>query len=322
MKFWTSLPGLSRWPPVSFSVPGANWQEHLVAADFQRIAVETDRLGFDSINVPEHVVLPRELASHMGGRWPDALTAMAFIAGATTRIKVNSGIIILPLHNPVRLAKAVATLDVLSAGRVMVTFGAGMAPGEFSALGVDFRQRGRLMDEYIPAMKALWTADEPEFHGKFVDFSDIVFEPKPIQRPHPPIFIGGRSVSALRRAARFGDGWAPSGAQGGAGPWLDGPSDLPRFLAEARRCEGFGEREKTFEIAMPAVPTIIGPDHRLQETRCQLTSTQQVIDLIADLDGAGVTWTSIPPPEPGPRSLAEHLEYLDWAATEIVPAFR
>src|SRR5215472_13006953 len=72
VKFWTSLPGLSRWPPASFAVPGANWQEHLATADFQRIAAEADKLGFDSINVPEHVVLPRELARHMGGRWPDA----------------------------------------------------------------------------------------------------------------------------------------------------------------------------------------------------------------------------------------------------------
>ena len=182
MKFWTSLPGLSRWPPASFAVPGANWQEHLAPADFQRIAAAADRLGFDSVSVPEHVVLPRELAGQMGGRWPDALTVMAFIAGATTRIAVNSGVIILPLHNPVRLAKAVATLDVLSGGRVMVTFGTGMAPGEFSALGVDFRRRGRITDEYIRAMKVLWTADEPEFHGEFIDFADIVFEPKPVRR--------------------------------------------------------------------------------------------------------------------------------------------
>ena len=131
---------------------------------------------------------------------------------------MNSGVIILPLHNPVRLAKAIATLDVLSGGRVMVTFGAGMAPGEFSALGVDFSRRGRMMDEYIQAMKVLWTADQPEFHGEFVDFADVVFEPKPAQRPHPPLFVGGRSVFALRRAARLADRWAPSGAQAAAAP--------------------------------------------------------------------------------------------------------
>src|SRR5690348_4728258 len=94
VKFWTSLPGLSRWPPASFAVPGANWQEHLAAADFKQVLAAADRLGFDSVNVPEHVVLPRALAGHMGGRWPDALTVMAFIAGATTRIAVNSGVII------------------------------------------------------------------------------------------------------------------------------------------------------------------------------------------------------------------------------------
>ena len=322
MKFWTGLPGLSRWPPASFAIPGENWQEHLAAADFQRIAAAADRLGFDAVSVPEHVVLPRELAGHMGGRWPDALTVMAFIAGATTRIAVNSGVIILPLHNPVRLAKAVATLDVLSGGRAMVTVGTGMAPGEFSALGVDFRRRGRITDEYIRAMKVLWTAGEPEFHGEFVDFADIVFEPKPVRRPHPPLFVGGRSVFALRRAARLADGWAPSGAQGGTGPWLSGPADLPWFLDEARRIEGFAAREADFEIAMHAVPTLIGPDHRLQDDAPPLTSTQQVIELIADLDRAGVTWTNSPPLAPGPRSLAGHLEYLEWAATEVMSESR
>ena len=254
VKFWTSLPGLSRWPPASFSVPGANWQEHLSAADFQRIAADADRLGFDAITVPEHVVLPRELAGHMGGRWPDALTVMAFIAGATTRIRVNSGVIILPLHNPVRLAKAIATLDVLSGGRVMVTFGAGMAPGEFSALGVDFSRRGRMMDEYIRAMKVLWTADEPEFHGEFVDFADVVFEPKPVQRPHPPVFVGGRSVFALRRAARLADGWAPSGAQGGTRPLAVravGSAVVPGRGASLRGLRGAGARVRNRDARRP-----------------------------------------------------------------------
>jgi len=322
VKFWTGLPGLSRWPPASFAVPGANWQERLVTGDFQRIAATADRVGFDAVNVPEHVVLPRALAGQMGGRWPDAMTVMSFIAGATTRIAVNSGVIILPLHNPVRLAKAIATLDVLSGGRVMVTVGTGMAPGEFSAVGVDFRRRGRITDEYLRAMKVLWTQDDPEFHGEFVDFADIVFEPKPLQWPHPPLFVGGRSVFALRRAARLGDGWAPSGAQGGSGPWLSGPADLPAFLAEARRCEGFAEREADFQIAMHAVPTLIGPDHRLQEGGPPPGSTQQVIDMIADLEHAGVSWTNIPPLGEGPRSLAEHLEYLEWASSQVMPLFR
>lgn len=98
----------------------------------------------------------------------------------------------------------------------------------------------------------------------------------------------------LAKAVATLDGWAPSGAQGGTGPWLSGPADLPPFLAEARRCEGFAAREADFEIAMHAVPTLIGPDHRLQDSAPPLTSTQQVIELIAGLDRAGVTWTNIP----------------------------
>ncbi len=154
-----------------------------------------------------------------------------------------------------RLAKAVATLDVLSGGRVIVTFGAGMAPGEFSALRRATSAARRLMDEYIQAMKLLWTADEPEFHGEFVDFADIVFEPKPLQRPILP------SSSADARSSRCGArrGLPTAGrlgAQGGSRPWLSRPSDLPWFLAEARRCEGFAEREHAFEIAMHAVPVL------------------------------------------------------------------
>jgi alkanesulfonate monooxygenase SsuD/methylene tetrahydromethanopterin reductase-like flavin-dependent oxidoreductase (luciferase family) len=149
-----------------------------------------------------------------------------------------------------------------------------------------------------------------------------VFEPKPAQRSHPPVFVGGRSVFALRRAARLADGWAPSGAQSGRGPWLSGPSDLPRFLAEARRCDGFEERERPFEIAMHAVPVLIGPDHRLAGPAPRLTSTQQVVELIADLDAVGVTWTTVPPLGDGPQSLEAHREHLEWAATEVMPAFR
>ncbi len=129
-------------------------------------------------------------------------------------------------------------------------------------------------------------------------------------------------MAALRRAARIGDGWAPSGSQGGAGPWLSGPADLPVFLAEARREAAFAERADRFEIALPAQPTNIDREHRLSAPATRLTSTQQVIDLVAELQAAGVTWTYVAPLEPGPQSLAAYLEYLEWAATEVLVHFR
>src|SRR5580704_18799555 len=154
MKFSTGLPGVSRYPPSEFGPGNDNWQAHMKCEDFQRVASTADTLGFDAISVPEHLVLPVDLEPNMGAYWPHAFTAMAFIAGATSRIKVNAGVIVLPLHHPVALAKAVSTLDVLSSGRVMLTFGVGMAPAEFAALGVPFDRRGRVADEYVAAMKS------------------------------------------------------------------------------------------------------------------------------------------------------------------------
>ena len=133
MRFSTGMPGLDRYPP-GFS---PEWAMRLSAADFQRIARAADELGYDAVNIPEHILMPDDLAQAMGAHWPHALTAMAFVAGATTNIKVNSCVIVLPYHNPIALAKAVATLDVMSGGRVILTFGVGHAEHEFESLGMD-----------------------------------------------------------------------------------------------------------------------------------------------------------------------------------------
>lgn len=322
MRFFTTLPGLTRWPPADF-VPGTdNWQTRLAAPDFAELARAAERAGFHSINVPEHLVVPVSLTEDLGAHWPDAFTVMAFVAGATSRIAVNSMVIVLPLHHPVRLAKAIATLDHLSGGRLMLTFGAGVAPGEFSAAGVDFHRRGRIMNEYLEAMNVLWDSDVAEFHGEVVDFAEVVLLPKPLQRPAPPIFIGGRSIYALRRAARFGAGWFPSGAGAGDVLTLEQPADLPRFMEEARTIEAFADREAGFEIAMHAVSVRLDDQHRPMAADAGPTSTQQVVDLIGELAEFGVTWTNVPPLAGGVRSRAAHLEYLAWAAEDVMGVFR
>ena len=320
MKFSTGLPGVMRYPPSEFPPGRGNWQEQLTSEDYQRIAQATEQFGYDAIAVPEHVVMPPDLVEPMGAYWPDALTTMTFVAGATKRIRVNSSVIVLPYHEPLAFAKAVATLDVLSGGRVTLTFGVGMARGEFAALGVPFEKRGRVTDEYVEVLKLLWTADKPEFHGEFADFSDVVFEPKPVQKPHPPIWFGGSSMAALRRAARVGDGWYPTGSQGGKGPWLNTVADLPRFLDEARRVPGFGEREHRFDIAMPVWSRRFGPQHEvLPEVDAPPGGAQEMIDRIGALQEAGVTWTSLPPVRGRRvRSVEDYLEDLEWGATEVI----
>src|SRR5215217_5614775 len=152
--------------------------------------------------VPNHV-------DTSGSHFIDATTTQAVIAGATTRIKVGSMLTLLPLHNPVVMAKAICTLDWLSGGRAAMTVGLGWQEDEYRALGVPWSERGSRMDDYLGAMLELWHSDSPRFDGEHISFADIVFEPKPVQRPHPPLWVGGDVDASLRRAARFGDGWAP-----------------------------------------------------------------------------------------------------------------
>lgn len=313
MRFATDLPGLMRYPPGV----APEWTTRLTTTDWQQIAATADDLGYDAVNVPEHLVMPDALAPFMGAYWPHAFTAMAFLAGATTRIKVNSCVIVLPYHEPIALAKAISTLDVLSGGRVMLTFGVGHAEDEFRALGVPFHRRGRIADEYLDVMRVLWTEDAPSFDGEFVQFRDVQFEPKPVQQPAPPIWIGGNSTAALRRAAKYGQGWMP---------WLVTPDELPARLAELRTMPGFDAVADTFDVMMPPAPIRISEtDHSLLDEAApmgEFPSEQSVIDAIGALRDLGATWTTIPRAGRSIRSLTEHLEHLAWGAETVMPLFR
>ena len=220
--------------------------------DFQLVARTADELGFDSMAVPEHIVMPAEMVDLMGPFWTHALTVMAFLAGATSRLVVDSSVIVLPYHDPVVFAKAVATLDFLTGGRVRISIGVGHAEREFEVLRVPFHERGQLTDEYLAAMIELWTSREPVFHGRYVDFDRVAFEPKPIQQPHPPIWIGGNSRAAMRRAARH-DGWFP---------WLITPAQLPECLDYIRSLPEFQTRTQPFDVAMSVSQPAVSEDHQ------------------------------------------------------------
>ena len=309
MRFATGLPGVNLYPPIA-----QPWEAAMGPGDFQLVARTAEEVGFDCISIPEHIVVPGEMVELMGAHWSHAMTVMAFVAGATTRIEVDSAVIVLPYHHPVVLAKAIATLDVLSGGRVRVSIGVGHAEREFEVLGVPFHERGRVADEYLAAMIELWTSDRPTFRGRYVAFDDIAFEPKPRRSPHPPIIIGGNSSAAIRRASRH-DGWFP---------WLITADELPACLDELRRQPGFEQRTRPFDVVLPVAPLAVDEQHRPLErgsTRPRVpTSAQAMIDAVAHLQSLGVTQTMIPLPPA--RSLAEHLEGLHWVADEIFPAFR
>jgi probable F420-dependent oxidoreductase len=186
------------------------------------IAKRGEELGYHLLLFGDHIVVPRHIASpypytetrefpgSASGEAMEQLTVLAFLAGQTRTIRLVTSVIIVPHRNPLVAAKALATLDVLSRGRLIVGVGVGWMREEFEALGLPpFDERGAVTDEYIRAFKELWTSDNPSFEGKYCRFSDIAFLPKPVQRPHPPVWVGGESRRALRRAAELGNGWYP-----------------------------------------------------------------------------------------------------------------
>ena len=176
-----------------------------------RVARAAEDAGLESLWTGEHVVLPDPQAppspSHPRTPMLDPSVALAFAAGATKRVRLGTGIIILPQRNAVELAKELASVDVLSGGRLVFGLGAGYLEPEFRALGANFEERGALTDESIDVLRALWTQEKPHFDGRFYRFSGIDAWPRPVQQPHPPIVVGGMSRSAARRAARKGNGW-------------------------------------------------------------------------------------------------------------------
>lgn len=175
------------------------------------VAVAAEQLGYESIWTGEHVVLidPQEAPSPVPPHAPfvDTVTTLAFAAGKTEKIKLGSGIILLPQRNPIVLAKELAGVDVLSKGRLIFGLGVGYVPGEFEALGIPYEERGARTTEHIEVIRTLWTQEQPSFDGQFTKFSGIQSRPLPVQNPHPPILVGGMSAPALRRAVGQGDGW-------------------------------------------------------------------------------------------------------------------
>jgi probable F420-dependent oxidoreductase len=181
---------------------------------------EADRLGYESVWMPEHLVIPVGMTGspHAGAEHPpippdvpvfDVFAYLSFLAGQTEQIHFGTQVYNIGLRHPFIVARAVATLDVVSNGRLEFGIGASWLEAEWEAVGLDFASRGRRVDESIEICRRLWSEDVVEHHGEFFDFGPVMFEPKPTHAPWPPLHIGGDGPAALRRAAQVGDGWIP-----------------------------------------------------------------------------------------------------------------
>jgi probable F420-dependent oxidoreductase len=186
-----------------------------------RIATRAEELGFDSVWVGDHIIIPWEIASAYPysptGTPPfkpqetalEPMTLLSYLAGCTSHVQLGVSVLIVPHRNPLYAAKILATLDVLSGGRLICGVGAGWMREEFEALGLDFERRGEETDEWIRIFKVCWQQGDPEYHGRHYSFDRLAFAPKPVQQPHPPIWVGGNSRRAMRRAVELGDAWHP-----------------------------------------------------------------------------------------------------------------
>ena len=214
-----------------------------------RIAQEAEALGFDFVTVSDHLIIPTSIASRYpysdSGEFPsgaaadrlEQLTAATFIAASTSTLRIVTSVMVVPHRPAVLTAKILATIDVLSKGRLTLGIGAGWCEEEFNAIGsLPFAERGAVTDEFMMACKELWSADAPTFDGQYVKFQDVLFPPKPVQQPIP-IWVGGESAPAMRRTARYGDAWYPIGTN----PKF--PMDtLSRFKAGVAKLRGLTDK--------------------------------------------------------------------------------
>ncbi|MET7681439.1 LLM class F420-dependent oxidoreductase [Streptomyces sp. NPDC005423] len=225
------------------------WEAGAGPEDLVEIARAAERAGFAYVAGCDHVAIPRRLASAMSTVWYDPVATLAFLAGVTGRIRLLSHVAVVGLRHPLLTAKQYATLDHLSGGRLTLGVGAGHVPEEFEVLGADFGRRGPVLDESIDALRAALGPEEfPEHHGKLYDFADLGQRPRPAQE-HIPLWVGGSSPAAVRRAALKGDGWLPQG---------DPRERLPAQLARIRELRERAGVERPFTAGAITEPLYVG----------------------------------------------------------------
>jgi probable F420-dependent oxidoreductase len=301
------------------------------AESLQTLVQRGEALGFHSVMIADHLVFPVEIHSKypytVSGAFPghgdalDQLALMAFVAGQTRRLRLVTSVMILPYRNPVMTAKTLATIDVLSGGRVTVGVGVGWLREEFEALQApDFDRRGAVSNEYLQIFKTLWTEDPASFQGTFYQFKALRCLPQPLQKPHPPLWIGGHSRAALRRAAQYGDGWHPVGAN----PAIPlRPAELQASLDDLRRLtEAAGRDFETLTISFKAPLYDVSPPAAIDrqvglERRPFSGSAAEVAEDIHIYGRLGVSELIF---DFRSESLHESLDRMEHFATMVKPA--
>ena len=278
-----------------------------------------DRLGYFAVAFPEHLAWPVTDEAPRSVVWYDNFVLGATLAAATSRIRLLFNACVVPYRHPVQLAKSVATLDVVSRGRVVLVAGTGWMRSEFRLLGVSFRERGDRTDDGLRAMKMLWTHPSDSYEGAFVSIPPVHFEPRCVQQPHVPIWIGGNGPRAVRRAVELGDGWSPLGGT------ID---EVARAITDLRtRLEAAGRDPAAFTYGFvlpfgdPDATSHAALDHVRADGGRVLESARNVnetVDLIGRCQDAGVNHFLV---QFAWRDGQEYVEMLDQFASDVIAQF-
>jgi probable F420-dependent oxidoreductase len=287
------------------------WEYHLGGADLARTVRLADELGFHKVGFGEHFAIPSGQVELSGAHYLQSTTGLAFLAGHTSRLQLSSHVTLVALQNPIVQAKMWAVLDWLSGGRAHMLVGAGWLKEEFDILRVDFDQRGRICDEYIAAMVELWTQDEPRFDGEFISFSDIAAEPKPVQRPHIPLWFAGDAPASLRRVARWGRGWSP---------YQTPPERFREKLENIASHPDYHGRpvEVWFNLSMLK----LGAGHHTKSNDGDLEprNAEQLVHTLGWLGALGVTEVTLAVPRLA--DFEAYLDWLRWISADVMPKAR
>jgi probable F420-dependent oxidoreductase len=313
-------------PPTEFGVSLPNIGMHDPMA-VRLVAEQAEAAGLDSVWAADHIVLPTGSTSpypyHTEGEFlippgmpfMDQFTCLAYVAGMTKNVKLGTAVNLLPLRHPLAVAKTVATLDVLSGGRSILGVAAGWLAEEFDALGIEFKDRGKMLDEGLDVLREIWTKPNASFDGRFYQFHDVAAYPQPQQKPYPPIWVGGHTKPVMRRAARIGDRWLPP---------LFGTT--PQSLAEAYShvrdmAEEYGRPREAVGLALRVLvdlreePDLTGPETR----GAVLGPPSKLAEVLASYIEVGVGHFVMLPQA---RTLADVQRTVDLIAKDVIPQVR
>jgi probable F420-dependent oxidoreductase len=285
------------------------WQ--LTIAEAESLAVRAEALGLDGVFVPDHILAKPATTQHYGGHWPDPFSFLAFLAGRTRRIQLGASVIVLPYRSALVAAKAAATVDQASGGRFIFGVGVGWDEAEFADLRLPFRERGRLSDDYLRAIRAAWTADVPSYTGEYASFSGATFSPRPVQRPNPPIWVGGSpggvSAPAVRRCALLGDAWHPLAL---------GLDDIERGYATLHELAARSGRRDTVGLAPRNLLDVTDAPKGAGRAAFQ-GSIDEIASDVRRAQALGAEWMTFDLPRTGVPAMMRALERL---AGEVKPA--